>query len=423
MGAIGTIGNDFIYNEFALSYEGCEGDDVLGSDSMSFIGYGGEGNDVVVYDYGRNNNTAFHLLIAHGGGGNDWLVNRSLSSGGDSLSGDGGRDVIEAGLGNDRLEGGDDCDSLWGRLGDDHLSGGDGDDSQITTVVAGSTALGQGYQTSKLGGLYGGEGNDVLDGGAGSDSLDGGAGDDELFGGTGLDSLSGGDGNDTLDGGSGSDWLYGGNGDDTLTESRGNDALYGENGNDTIATASFFGKASSGKSTVYGGDGDDWIYANGKDLVYGGDDNDHIFGSAAAQLLYGNSNNDVIAGGRGNDRIWGGDGLDILTGDAGKDIFFFDWTLSAKTNVDTITDYRVKDDTISLEKTVFIALGSGSRLTSSQFVAGADGKAHDASDRIIYETDTGKLFYDADGTGKLAAILFAQLDAHLAMTANEFILA
>ncbi|MFP5078422.1 calcium-binding protein [Rhizobium sp. YIM 134829] len=422
MSAIGTIGNDYIYDEFALSYEGGQGDDVLGSSSLSFIGYGGEGNDVVVFDYGRNNNTAYHLLIAHGGGGNDWLINRSLSSGGDSLSGDGGRDVIEGGLGNDTLDGGGDCDSLWGRLGDDHLDGGDGDDSQITLVVAGSTALGDGFETSKLGGLYGGEGNDVLEGGAGSDSLDGGVGDDDLFGGTGLDVLSGGDGNDTLDGGSGSDWLYGGNGDDTLTESRGNDALYGENGNDIIATASFLGTASSGKSSVYGGDGEDRIYANGKDLVYGGDDADHIVGNAADQLLSGDTGNDVIAGGGGNDKIWGGDGLDILTGDAGKDVFYFDWTLSAETNVDTITDYQVKDDAISLDKTVFSALGSGSKLKSAQFIAGSDGKAHDASDRIIYETDTGKLFYDADGTGGKAAILFAQLDANLAMKAGEFIL-
>lgn len=134
---------------------------MLGSNALSFIGYGGEGNDVVVFDFGRTNNNAYQCLIAHGGGGNDWLINRSQSSAGDTLSGDGGRDVIEAGIGNDTLDGGGDCDSLWGGRGNDHLIGGNGDDSRITVVVGGSTAFGEGFQTSRLGGLYGGEGDDL----------------------------------------------------------------------------------------------------------------------------------------------------------------------------------------------------------------------------------------------------------------------
>ncbi len=37
-------------------------------------------------------------------------------------------------------------------------------------------------------------------------------------------------------------------------------------------------------------------------------------------------------------------------------------------------------------------------LSLAQFAANASGTAQDSSDRIIYETDTGKLFYDSNGS-------------------------
>ncbi len=43
----------------------------------------------------------------------------------------------------------------------------------------------------------------------------------------------------------------------------------------------------------------------------------------------------------------------------------------------------------------------------------AGGVAHDADDRIIYDTDSGALSYDADGGGDVAAIQFAQLSTNL----------
>jgi len=48
------------------------------------------------------------------------------------------------------------------------------------------------------------------------------------------------------------------------------------------------------------------------------------------------------------------------------------------------------------------------------------GKAHDANDRIIYDNDSGLLYYDADGTGAKAGVCFASISKGLKMTASDF---
>jgi Ca2+-binding RTX toxin-like protein len=59
-------------------------------------------------------------------------------------------------------------------------------------------------------------------------------------------------------------------------------------------------------------------------------------------------------------------------------------------------------------------------LSATKFAANASGAAQDADDRIIYDTGTGKLFYDFDGSGAGAAVQFAQLAAGLALTNADF---
>jgi Ca2+-binding RTX toxin-like protein len=79
----------------------------------------------------------------------------------------------------------------------------------------------------------------------------------------------------------------------------------------------------------------------------------------------------------------------------------------AAAQVDTFQGYSVADDTILLDDAIFTALGSPGTLAAGAFKDGT--AATDADDRIIYNSGTGALLYDADGVGGAAAVQFATL--------------
>lgn len=159
----------------------------------------------------------------------------------------------------------------------------------------------------------------------------------------------------------------------------------------------------------------------GADKIIAGAGSDKIQGLAGNDLLYGDAGNDSLFGDIGDDVIFGGLGVDNLTGGAGRDTFVFNTALSASINIDTITDYNVVSDTIQLENVIFNTLKTTGVLSAAAFVKNATGVATDSSDRIIYETDTGKLFYDRDGNGSaFAGVQFAKLAPGLTLTNADF---
>jgi Ca2+-binding RTX toxin-like protein len=135
--------------------------------------------------------------------------------------------------------------------------------------------------------------------------------------------------------------------------------------------------------------------------------------------MTGGQNDDILSGGNGNDVLFGDFGKDTLTGGANADVFAFTRALGA-TNIDTITDFKKVDDTIYLENAIFTKLGLGA-LSSALFYAKA-GATHgnDADDRIIYNTSNGRLYYDDDGKGSHAGVLFAVLSGHPSIGAADF---
>lgn len=105
-----------------------------------------------------------------------------------------------------------------------------------------------------------------------------------------------------------------------------------------------------------------------------------------------------------------------MTGGLGIDNFVFTTALGAA-NIDIITDFTVADDTMRLDGTVFSTLTAGT-LNAAAFTIGA--AASNATHRIVYDSATGAVYYDADGSGAGLAKQYATVSTGLAMTNADF---
>ncbi|MDB5658124.1 MAG: hypothetical protein JWS10_739 [Cypionkella sp.] len=322
-------------------------------------------------------------------------------AGSNTLSGSAGNDILTGGAGNDSVVGGNGNDSLYGGTGNDILTGGAGNDlvdggagtdlaiysgssdATVNLSLTGAQVTGAGTDTLlNIENVTSGSGNDKLTGSSFANSLSAGAGSDSLYGGAGNDSLTGGAGNDLIDGGGGSDFaIYGGTAGVTVNLSLSTVRVTAE-GTDTLINM---------------------------ENIIAGSGNDQLTGNTLANIFIAGAGSDILTGGGGND---------TLTGGTGADSFVFSSALN-KENVDRITDFSVVDDTMRVDNTYFTGLKEGV-LSSSAFRANASGLAADSTDRIVYETDTGKVFFDADGNGSGAAALFATLNPSLAVTNLDF---
>ncbi|WP_201832117.1 calcium-binding protein [Microvirga zambiensis] len=319
---------------------------------------------------------------------------------------------------NNRIEGTSGNDTLDGKGGVDMLIGGAGDDLYIVDNASDLVweEAGQGYDTVIASASYAlGANVEVLKaaGGTFAINLVGNALANEIFGNLGANEIHGLDGNDSLYGDGGNDRIFGGGGQDLLYGGIGNDFLSGDDDNDRL-----YGDV--GNDTLDGGAGNDLLYGGtGNNRLMGQSGNDTLYGGANAETLQGGDGNDTLYGDAGNDYLDGGAGKDTLYGGWGKDSFVFKNALNAKTNVDTIKDFNVKDDTIRLENSIFKKLGKAGKLNPDFFTIGS--KAQDGNDYLIYNKKNGYLSYDADGSGtKYKAILFFKLKSGLALTDKDF---
>jgi Ca2+-binding RTX toxin-like protein len=231
----------------------------------------------------------------------------------------------------------------------------------------------------------------------------------------GWDFLSGTSGNERLLGLGGNDWLDGRGGADTLDGGAGVDAATYQYSPGAVTVNLAIGLGKGGDAQ-----GDS---LTGIERLWGSRFGDTLRGDAGANVLWGWAGNDVLSGDGGDDELFGdavvggapgnhglagGPGQGRRCGGAGADSFVFNTRLPG--NADVILDFNANaTDKIVLDRTtdptIFASIGD--TLDSSEFRVNAAGTAQDADDYILYSSNTGALYYDADGKGAGAKFLVA----------------
>jgi len=225
-----------------------------------------------------------------------------------------------------------------------------------------------------------------------------------------------------LNGNTNANVLNGGGGADTMNAGLGNDTYIVDNAGDVVFETSILGGTDEVQSSV-----NFTLSTNIENLTLTGASAVNGTGNALANILTGNgqanvlngqANDDTLNGAGGADSLHGGLGNDSLEGGAGNDGFYFENALIAS-NVDSVLDFTAVNDTFFLDDAVFTALAAGT-LAAGAFVNG--NTALDADDRILYDSATGNIFYDADGSGGgSSAILFATVAPATVITNVDFV--
>ena len=383
-----------------------------------------------------------------------------LGSLGQSFTGSAVRNIIDGGLGADTMAGGLGDDVYVVDNGGDVVSelAGEGTDevrTSLASYVLGSTlenltgisSSGQtltGNAASNV--ILAGAGADVINGGAGADTMHGGAGDDifivdnagdkaiEVFlegrdavytsvsyaldASTCVETLSTLDWNSTaalnLTGNGVNNYMIGNAGVNVLDGNTGVDILVGKGGNDVYivddSSDIVYENAGEGADDLHLGELRAQRPARGREsltLDWNATTAIHLTGNSLANWLIGNAGANIMDGRAGND---------ILEAKAGADTLAFTTALGSG-NVDLILGFATGSDKFQLDDVVFTGLATGI-LNPNAFVIGS--AAADADDRILYNSATGQLFFDADGSGAGAAIHFATLQGAPALASSDF---
>jgi Ca2+-binding RTX toxin-like protein len=209
----------------------------------------------------------------------------------------------------------------------------------------------------------------------------------------------------TLDGGAGA-------GNDTLVGDLGNDTYIVRKATDVVQEAAA-NMGTADHVQFLGTGGTYTLTAFVEKLTLGGSSAISGTGNTLANTIVGNTKANTLSGMTGNDTVTGG---------LGADKFVFSTALNKNTNVDRIMDLNHgQGDKIHLDNSVMAALGSKTGSLGTQFYAASGAtNGKDANDHIVYNTKTGELRYDSNGSGAGGTTLIAMLHNKAALVAADF---
>lgn len=346
--------------------------------------------------------------------------------------GDNGDNVLSGSSGRDLMHGfgGDDTyhvtagDILFETGGIDHV------------VSQASWNLGTGFENLTLAGtavegggnaaanrITGNAANNVLNGREGNDSLSGGAGDDVFNMSNGAAASYG------------ADFIDGGEGTDTID--------FAGNARSAVVADLSVARVSGGGTAGSGG-----VTAVDIENINGGAFADSLSGNAEANNFYGHGGNDTLVGAEGNDTLRGADGddwlyggfafavsgsgtgNDVLVGGSGRDRFVFNDSpnpalAGPQATADVVADFRSGIDELVVDDNVFPSAGPPGEyvVDDPRFYAAAGAtQGHDETDRIVYDTGNGRLYFDPDGSGIAPAEIIATLQGSPALSATDILI-
>ncbi len=346
---------------------------------------------------------------------------------------------------------------VFDREADDYLAGIDLSASATTAGSLIDNSAGNGLGMI----LKGTDGDNTIIGGVGDDQITGGSGGDSLVGGNGADTIDAGtEGTDILDGGLGNDYL------DLNTDLSKDDLITGGDDTDTIAfshksaSTNILDRVSEVEVVKLENTKDnasitllDATIASGESLkveTLGNSFTGKLTFNASAETdgsvnVTGGGSADTITGSAGADTITGGAGADSLIGGALADEFAYEVVATALVaGGDTITDFVAGTDKIAVvfsgttelsqvtgfltatgadEDETLIEAASASA-NNANFVTGATPTAKTEQATFLYDTATGILTFDADGTNdSVSAITIATLTGAPTLTATDITIA
>jgi serralysin len=314
------------------------------------------------------------------------------------VNGTNGADEITVGAGQPgkfdiRAKGGADVIKL---LRNDDLGGG-----HIVSAGAGKDTVLNRYEGNNVIKLGKGDDTYVSDGFTAfneSDLVEGNDGKDTFIFSTFQSTFKGGKGNDLFISVGWQNFLSGGAGTDTVSYAhRHEDFTLGHSG---VTVDLLNGTVATGTTRVE--------HLSSIENATGSENGDVIFGTAGNNVLKGLGGNDGIAGDGGDDTLQGGNGNDELVGGAGADKFVF--TKATFDSGDQIDDFNpAEGDSVQFKHgNAFGTLQVGDLQASGNFVSGANPVPTNSKPTILYDTDTGIVSFDVDGTGAKAKVEFIQ---------------